>query len=70
MRSTQPLNLLLNSWWSPGAVPSGIEALQGARQAFGALPAAQRRAWQAFFAHWVFDDREAAEAHIPPPLRG
>jgi hypothetical protein len=69
VRSTQPLNLLVNYWWSPDGMPSGIDALQGARRAFGALPAAQRRAWQALFSEWVFGDRETGQAHIPPPHR-
>ncbi|MDQ2778294.1 MAG: cupin-like domain-containing protein, partial [Pseudomonadota bacterium] len=67
--SRKPLNLLVNYWWRgrPGA--SGIEALMLARQTFGPMPSAERRAWQALLAHWVFDADEQTQAHLPPALR-
>jgi len=67
--SQRPLNLLVNYWWRADAAPSGLDALQQAQQAFGAMPAAQRRAWQALLAHWVFEADETTNAHIPPALR-
>ncbi len=67
--SHKAFNLLVNYWWSTADVPSGLGALVQARQAFGALPPAQRRAWQALLAHWVFEADEGTLAHIPPALR-
>ena len=68
--SQQPVNLLVNYWWQPTGVPSGIDALLQARLAFGAFPLVQRRAWQALLAHWVFETDEGTVAHIPPAWRG
>jgi hypothetical protein len=67
--SLAPLNLLLNFWWSPGDPPSGLDALQAAIVSFASLPPAQRRRWQALFAHWVFEADERTHAHIPPTMR-
>lgn len=71
VQSLAPLNLLINYWWKPAAdIPSALPALLHAMMALGSLPADQRRAWQALFAHWVFDADEATSAHLPAPLRG
>lgn len=67
--SRRPVNLLVNYWWQPPDVPSGLDALLQARLAFGAFPAVQRRAWQALLAHWVFEADEHTVAHIPPAWR-
>jgi hypothetical protein len=68
--SLRPLNLLVNYWWAAPGVPSGLDALLHARLAFGSFPPAQRRAWAALLAHWVFEADEATTAHIPPAWRG
>ena len=68
--STRPVNLLVNYWWQAPGVPSGLDALLQARLAYGAFPPAQRRAWRALLAHWVFEADEATVAHIPPAWRG
>ena len=33
------------------------------------MPAAERQAWQALLAHWVFEADEQTQEHLPPPLR-
>jgi Cupin-like domain len=68
--SRKPLNLLVNYWWTLPGVGSGLGALLQARSAFGAFPPAQRQAWAALLAHWVFEADEATVAHIPPGFRG
>jgi Cupin-like domain len=68
--SLEAFNVLVNYWWRAEAIPMGLDALLHARLAFSALPAAQRRAWQALFAHWVFDDNASAVAHLAPAWRG
>lgn len=67
--SRQPLNLLVNYWWQPPGVVSGVDALMQARAALHHFPPAQRKAWQAMYAHWVFDADDKSVAHIPPDWR-
>lgn len=70
VESLQPINLLLNYWWTAtGLAVSSLAALNEAMQTFGAMPPAQRKAWAAMFAHWVFDADAATHAHIPPTMR-
>ncbi|MGL4575784.1 MAG: cupin-like domain-containing protein [Burkholderiaceae bacterium] len=70
--STQPLNLLVNYWWSTSelAAPSGMDALLHALLALRACPAPQRQAWQAIFAHWIFHADEDTAAHLPAYAQG
>lgn len=69
--SLAPLNLLVNYWWQGAAeAPSSLDALVHAIAALGAMPPAQRQAWRAMFAHWVFDVDETTFAHIPPSILG
>ena len=67
--SLQPLNLLINYWWSDAGLPSGLGTLTQAMSAFGSMPAPQRLAWQALLAHWVFEADADTHAHIPPTMR-
>lgn len=74
VESLEPLNALVNYWWSPvladGLPPaSGLGALLHARLAFAALPATERRSWRALFEHYVFGDEDPV-AHIPADRRG
>lgn len=70
VESLMPINLLLNYWWTaPGMPASSFAALKQAMSVFGAMPPAQRRAWAAMFAHWVFDTEPDTHAHIPPTMR-
>jgi hypothetical protein len=65
-------NVLVNYWWrqSPAymGVPTSVlmHALLGIRD----LPAAQRRAWQEIFRHYVFEADDDSFAHIPERSRG
>lgn len=68
--SRAPLNLLVNYWWTLPGAGSGMGALLHARLAFGAFPPAQRQAWAALLAHWVFEADAGTVAHIPPALQG
>jgi hypothetical protein len=74
VESLEPLNALVNYWWSPpladGRPPaSGLDALLHARLAFAALPPSERGSWHALFEHYVFGDADPA-AHIPEERRG
>ena len=68
--SRKPFNLLVNYWWSRDGAPSGLDALLHTLWALRDFPPAQRRAWQAAFAHWIFEADEASGAHIPPAMPG
>jgi hypothetical protein len=71
VRSTEPLNLLINYWWAPPARTAGhpVEALIHAMAAIRGLPPHARDAWQAMFANYVFSDSQSA-AHLPEAQRG
>lgn len=66
------LNILINHWWRdvPAHMGPPGDALLHAILNIRDLPAAQRKAWQGIFDHYVFEPgRETAE-HIPPHRRG
>ena len=71
VRSTEPLNMLVNYWWSPPSVATAfpLEAMLHAMMAIRDLPLRHRRAWEAMFDHYVFSP-ETAGAHLPPDRRG
>jgi hypothetical protein len=74
VESLDPLNALVNYWWSTpladGRPPaSGLEALLHARLAFAGLGRQERRSWRALFEHYVFGEQDPA-AHIPETRRG
>ena len=74
VESLEPLNALVNYWWSPVRADGrpagqGMDALLHARLAFSSLPEAERRNWRALFDHYVFSERDAT-AHIPESKRG
>jgi hypothetical protein len=75
VESLEPFNVLVNYWWhaAPGAATatdSGFDALIHAILNMRALPAPTRRAWQALFGHFVFDEAQAAVGHIPTHRHG
>lgn len=72
VRSLQPVNLLVNYWWTPPAEVYGTprDALVHAILAIKALPPTHRRAWEAMFAHYVFQSAGDPGAHLPPERRG
>ena len=63
--------MLVNYWWhdsdGDGALAdSAFDALLHGILSIRALPPATRRAWAAFFEHYVFgDDRRGAGAYFP-----
>lgn len=65
-------NILINHWWRDAATymaaPGDVllHAILGIRD----LPAAQRRAWQVFFNHYIFEADSDTVGHIPPDRRG
>jgi hypothetical protein len=74
VESLEPLNALVNYWWSPVLADGrpagqGMDALLHARLAFSSLPEAERRNWRALFDHYVFSERDVT-AHIPESKRG
>jgi cupin-like protein len=75
VESLEPFNALVNYWWHDEAgdgalADSGFEALLYAILSIRALPPATRRAWGAFFEHYVFGDEAEATAHIPAQRHG
>ncbi len=72
VRSIEPLNMLVNYWWTPKAEGRGAprDAFLHAMLAVRALPKAHRDAWRTLFEHYVFDDDGVAGAHLPEGKRG
>jgi len=70
VESLSPFNVLINYWWEY-AVPgtgSPFEALVHGILTIKHLPPEKRRAWQAFFDHYLFSDDDPAE-HMSPEQR-
>lgn len=65
-------NLLVNYWWDPAPALPGTpwDAMMHALMTVRGLPADQRRAWQAMFAHYVFLADGDPGAHLPAEARG
>jgi Cupin-like domain len=75
VESLESFNVLVNYWWhdlaGDGALAdSAFEALLHAILSVRALPPATRRAWGAFFEHYIFGDQAGISAHIPEQRRG
>ncbi|HEY1393716.1 MAG TPA: cupin-like domain-containing protein [Methylibium sp.] len=73
--SLEKFNVLVNYWWNgsigtAGRTDSGLAGLLHSLLNLRQLSSPQRQAWSAIFEHYLFGDREAAAAHIPPHLRG
>jgi hypothetical protein len=70
--SQGPLNGLVNYWWDAFAV--GPDAphttMLLAMIAIAERPLAERRAWRAFFDHYVFREKGHPLAHLPPEQHG
>lgn len=65
-------NILINHWWreNPGYMGAPGDALLHAILSIRDLPAEQRKAWQLFFNHYVFEPGSETADHIPPQRRG
>jgi oxalate decarboxylase/phosphoglucose isomerase-like protein (cupin superfamily) len=75
VQSSAPLSILVNYWWraaaqTPGPQPTPMQAMIAAMDALRNLPPAQRQAWGALFAHYVFDAGSDPAAHIPADRQG
>lgn len=73
VESLSPINALINYWWSeaPPVYGTPTDAFNHALLSIRTLPPAQRRAWKAFFDHYIFNDTDAKHlAHIPETRRG
>jgi hypothetical protein len=75
VESLEPLNVLVNYWWHDplgenSRVDSAFDALLHGILSIRGLPSESRRAWQAFFEHYVFGEQVDSIAHIPPERRG
>ena len=72
VESTAAFNGLVNYWWD--AFSSGPDApytsLLLAMITIAERPPAERRAWQAFFDHYVFRSKGHPLAHLPPEQHG
>ncbi|HEY1892734.1 MAG TPA: cupin-like domain-containing protein [Steroidobacteraceae bacterium] len=72
VESLAPLNGLLNYWWdafSPGP-DAPYTSMLLAMIAIAERPPAERRAWKAFFDHYVFRTHGHPLAHLPPDRHG
>jgi hypothetical protein len=75
VESLESFNVLVNYWWhdlrGDGALAdSAFEALLHAILSIRALPPATRRAWGAFFEHYIFGDQAGVSDHIPEQRHG
>jgi len=72
VESTAPFNVLVNYWWD--AFRSGPDApytsLLLSMITIAERPPAERKAWQAFFDHYVFRRHGHPLAHLPPEQHG
>ena len=72
VQSLDALNILVNHWWRdvPAWMGAPGDALLHALLNIRGLSAAQRRAWQAIFNHYVFEADEDTTRHIPSDRLG
>ena len=66
-------NILINHWWRdnvPAYMGAPADALLHAILNIRGLPREQRKAWQAFFDHYVFEADSETFEHIPEYRRG
>lgn len=66
------LNVLINYWWqsSPAHAGAPMDALWHALLNIKSLPVQEKRAWQAMFEHYIFNDDEETLNHIDEDKRG
>ena len=71
VQSLDVCNILINYWWNgPARAHDDRDCLLHALLTLRRLPASQRAAWAEVFQHYVFGERDASIAHIPPSRRG
>jgi hypothetical protein len=75
VESLESFNVLVNYWWHDSAgeaasEDSAFDALLHGILSIRKLPPATRRAWAAFFEHYVFAAQDDAVSHIPTERHG
>ncbi len=72
VRSTEPVNAMVNYWWDATATgpDSPYTGLLLSMIAIAERPLAERRAWKAFFDHYVFREAGHPLAHLPADKHG
>jgi hypothetical protein len=75
VESLEPFNVLVNYWWheplgASSNADSAFDALLHGILSIRALPPETRRAWGAFFEHYVFGAQADSIEHIPRERRG
>lgn len=72
VRSTEPVNMLVNYWWEPAGRHYGKprEALLHAMMALRSLPPQHREAWRTLFETYAFDAAGDPAAHLPKQAHG
>ncbi|MCE3004126.1 MAG: cupin-like domain-containing protein [Xanthomonadaceae bacterium] len=70
--SLDAVGAMVNTWWreAPAHATTPSTTLQHALLTLRDLPPAERAAWRAFFDWYIFDDPQAAVAHLPESARG
>ncbi len=72
VEALEPVSALVNFWWrqSPAYMDTPLNTLMLALMTLRDLPPAQRHAWKAMFAHYVFEADGHTASHIPAGARG
>jgi len=72
VEATEPLNMLVNYWWDefPAGPDAPYTAMMLAMIAIAERPPAERKAWRAFFDHYVFRTEGHPLAHLPAEKHG
>jgi hypothetical protein len=72
VESLAPFNGLVNYWWDACSAGPDLPytALLFSMITIAERPAAERKAWQAFFDHYVFRSKGHPLAHLPPEQHG
>ena len=72
VQSTEPVNAMINYWWDATSIgpDSPYTGLLLSMIAIAERPAAERRAWKAFFDHYVFREAGHPLAHLPAEKHG
>lgn len=72
VEALEPRNLLVNYWWDGFAAGSDAPyaAMMLAMITLAERPEAERKAWRAFFDHYVFRPKGHPLAHLPEEKRG
>ncbi|MBU2887856.1 cupin-like domain-containing protein [Gilvimarinus agarilyticus] len=72
VKSSGPINMLVNYWWKQTADYMGVPdlALEHAILALRGMNTREKASWKAMFEHYVFSDNAMATDNIPKALQG